>query len=248
MRELLRPKWIVGHVLFLAFVVTFLGLGTWQLRRNTENAERVRTMTARLAEAEIDLAGVDALPPGERAFRRVSATGTYDPSAEVVLVGRSMLGEPGNHILTPLVLADGTAVLVDRGWVPFPLNDPPVARAEPPEGEVTVRGVLLPPAQTSRGDGVRPERVRLVDTAVLSQGLDSGLREHYLLLAEQDPEGGRLPIPAERPDSDSGSPHLSYAVQWLSLAVVSVIGYTALIRKEVRGARRRAEPVAEAPA
>ena len=49
-----------------------------------------------------------------------------------------------------LVLGDGTAVIVDRGWVPLETQTPPVGgSAAAPTGKVTVTGLALPPDQVS---------------------------------------------------------------------------------------------------
>src|SRR2546422_11039594 len=52
-------------------------------------------------------------------FRSV-AHGIYDFSAERTWPGRSFEGTPGVALVTPLRLSGGSAVLVDRGWVPSP--------------------------------------------------------------------------------------------------------------------------------
>ena len=83
-----------------------------------------------------------ASPEGPLAFRQVSATGRYDAAEETVLYGRPLDGRPGNHVLTPLILDDGSAVIVDRGWVPFEPTYPPIAASAPPGGTVEITGLL----------------------------------------------------------------------------------------------------------
>ena len=65
----------------------------------------------------------------------VVVTGSYSPENEVLLRGRSTGGGPGFHVLTPLVLGSdagelaGKAVLVERGWVPYDMDEVPVVAA-----------------------------------------------------------------------------------------------------------------------
>ena len=62
---------------------------------------------------------------------------------EFVLYGRTQNSQAGNHLLTPLLLAGGHAILVDRGWVPLDIDEPGAPGAAPPSGDVDVEGVLL---------------------------------------------------------------------------------------------------------
>jgi len=116
-RTLLRPRWIVGHVVAVVFVIAFVMLGFWQLRRLDEKRTFNHAVTVALEAAPVPIA--DAPAGG---YTRVMATGTYDPSVEALTL-RSLDGTSGYHVLTPLVLADGAAVLVDRsnGQVKLPL-------------------------------------------------------------------------------------------------------------------------------
>ncbi len=81
----------------------------------------------------------------------MTATGHFDREHEVLIRGRTVDGSVGFEVVTPLVLSNGTAVLVDRGWVAPPPGGALVAPAVPPapDGQVTVDGRLHPPE--SRG-------------------------------------------------------------------------------------------------
>ena len=65
--------------------------------------------------------------------------GIFDPGEEVLVRSQVHDGIAGWHVITPLVLADGRAVLVNRGWVPLEMDAVPVPAA-PPSGQVTVTG------------------------------------------------------------------------------------------------------------
>ena len=81
-------------------------------------------------------------------------SGTYDAAGEVLLRNRVRSGEGGYDVLTPLRLEDGTAVVVDRGWVAR--NDVDTGRASlaPPTGTVTVRGPIAEPRPLQADDTV----------------------------------------------------------------------------------------------
>lgn len=230
-------RWLVRHVIVLVAVAGCAWLGTWQLDRMAQRRARDRLVAARLRlpPAPLEAAGADV------AYRRVEASGRFDTAREVVLRSRSLAGRPGNHVLTPLLLRPGEALLVDRGWVPLDFGRPPVAQAAPPTGSVRVRGVLLPPDARSRArPGERLASVGRVDLERLQGQMPYRLRPLYVLMREQEPpQGPPLPVPVRFDVKIPGPPHLSYAVQWFSFGALALLTYAALIRKTARESSRR---------
>jgi surfeit locus 1 family protein len=235
-RRLLRPRW-VGLTLFaLLVVVACLRLGLWQLDRLEGRRAFNARYAAGLSRAPLPLE--DLLEGGAPlAYRRATAVGRYDTGREVILYGRALNGQPGHHVLTPLVLADGRAVVVDRGWVPFDLDDPPVTEAVPPSGEVEVEGIMF--AGQSGGTGeARPALDRVttvttVDLVAIGRGVPYELVPWFLQLRSQSPPSGSLPVPEPPPELTEG-PHLNYALQWFAFAAIAAIGYVILVRRDLR--------------
>jgi cytochrome oxidase assembly protein ShyY1 len=202
-------------------------------------------VTGRTAEpvAPVDevLSTDDAYADAEAvAFRRVTATGTYDADRQVLVRGRSRDGAPGSWVLTPLVREDGTVVVVNRGWIANSGQLEGVPEdVEVPDGRVSVTGLLLP--SESRGDyGPRdPEEGELTnlaraDIARMQRQMDEPLVPAYVQLTEQDPEPGRAaPALLALPAVDEG-PHLSYAFQWFFFAGIGLVGYPIILRRAAR--------------
>lgn len=231
-----RPKWIVLHVVVLGIVVLLASLGAWQLRRLDERQEHNALVRQRQEAPPTNVAELGADEP-DHAWRRVEARGRYDTDEEVLLQGRSRDGRPGSHVLTPLVLAGERAVLVDRGWVPIEMEQPPVSEAAPPSGEVRVTGTLLPerpasalgPRNPASGEVTTLNRL---DVSRLEAQVPYPLFPNAVLLQTQEPpQDGALPAPGELPELSEG-PHLSYAIQWFLFTAIALIGYGALLRKE----------------
>jgi len=224
-------------------------LGFWQLDRLHGRRDINAQIEAGFAQPPQPLNDLLAhiADPHPLAFRRAEAAGTYDAAHEVILYGRTSAGgDTGNHVLTPLVLDDGTALLVDRGWVPLDQGEPPVSGvASPPTGRVDVAGVLFPAdAETATAAGASPVlQVTKIDTGKLGAQLPYPILPVYLLLQEQRPaQAGGLPDPAPLPELTEG-PHLSYAIQWFAFATIAVVGYGVLVsrdRREGRGGAARA--------
>ena len=231
----------------LIIVITCIRLGFWQLDR----LHGRKDANAAIAAAEASppravpalLAGTN--DPTSLRFRPALATGTYDPAHEVLLYGRSSVeGEPGDQVLTPLRLPDGTALVVDRGWIPIDQGVPVTGEAAAPTGTVTVGGVLFPPDALTVPTGTASpvERITKVDLGQIGAQLPYPILPIYLLLqTQQPPQQGSLPEPPPLPPLTNG-PHLSYAFQWFSFATIAIVGCIVLLRGD-----RRDEVAAVAP-
>lgn len=240
-RRLLRPKWIVAHLAVLALGALFVVLGAWQMSRLEERRELNAAAAERFEEdpAPLDSVLVDAgNDVSEAEYRRVTIVGTFDPADEVLIRSQVYLGSAGFHVITPLVAANGDAVLVNRGWVPLTLDAVPVNEAPPPPGEVTVQGwVQLSQQRPSLGpedpgDG-RLATLNRIDIDRVQDQVDYSLAPVYLV--EIGPQGTELPVPLDPPDLTDEGPHLAYAVQWFGFAVVLFVGYFFLVRRRLAG-------------
>ena len=179
---------------------------------------------------------------------------SYDLDHEVLVRNRPFDGVNGNDVVTPLVLADGTAVLVTRGWVPFEVPvERPLPGAEPPTGEVTVTGVLQ---RTEGGGGLAPEdapdgdlgTIGHLDVGAVADGLPYPVLPLTVLLEGQSPaQAGEFPAPVE-PDEPSEGPHLSYAIQWFTFATLALVIWPLVIRKAANKRSGPASPDGDEPA
>jgi surfeit locus 1 family protein len=221
------------HVAAVGAVVLFLVLGAWQLSRHAERQAYNELVAERAVLPPEPVAALLGLGDDAAAYRAAVATGVYRLDDELLLTGRARDGQPGHHVLTPLEGPHGVLV-VDRGWVPFALDTPPVEEAGPPTSRVTVTGVLLPgepPAPLSRGGDDPALRLTRVDLDRIDAQVEGELAPLYLLLDDQSPaQAGALPVPAALPPLESG-PHLAYAGQWFLFAVVVTVGYPLLLRQ-----------------
>lgn len=259
MHHFLNRRWIAIHLLTLVIVAVCLAMAMWQMGRLEDRRAENDRLTARQKLPAEDLqsllagAGAGTREVEAAAFRHTKARGTFDTSEQVILQSRSFDGRQGNHLLTPLVLESGEALLVDRGWVPLPTDDEVLAQAAPPAGPVTVDGVLLPTEKKALlgvsdpppGDVTATPRV---DLDRLAGQLPYPLHPVYLRLqSQQPPNAGELPRPVPIPEPSDG-PHMEYAVQWFLFAATALVIYLGLIRRDVK--RRKAvgaEPEEDEP-
>lgn len=232
---------IATHVLVAVLVAAFVALGLWQLARRSESSRATAERAAALAAPPV---GPTDLADADLAYRHFEGVGVYDVGNELLLRNRTRGFTNGNHVLTPLIFDDaddnspGLALIVDRGWVPLEMEDVPVADAAPPDGPVAVSGLLMP-AERPRGIGPRDPasgpltKVFRVDTDRIAVHAGYPVANVYLVLYEQDPaQGGDLPDAGDLHSVQvGGPPHLSYAIQWFSFAIITSVGYVVLLRR-----------------
>ncbi len=240
MRWLLAPRWLLAHVVVLIVAVVFVNLGFWQLRRLEERRLDNAVGESRFETDPVDLVTVIGAA-GEDVesleYRRATATGVFQPEDEVLIRSQVHQGAAGFHVITPLLKEDGSAVLVDRGWIPLVVDQVPVTEAPPPEGTVTVEGWVRPSQTRGSLGPTDPAEGRLVtmsrvDIDRIQHQIPYQLDPVYLSLLEGD--GAELPIPAAAPTFDDEGSHLAYAIQWFSFALIGLVGYFFLIRRTAR--------------
>jgi len=216
---------VIGLVLALGAVAVCVRLGVWQLARLHQRRAANALVRAARERPPVELSGRAAADSLWN--RRVRARGVYDFDHERLWRPRMLADEPGVDLVTPLRLADGSGVLVDRGWAPSPDGyhiAEPLYR-EPDTADVTGLALAAP---RGRGD---------VDPATLKDSMPYPLLPFVIQLLPSPTAPDRPLAPGlyrwPAPELGDG-PHLSYAIQWFSFAVIIAFGSVALLRK--RGA------------
>ena len=137
----------------LVALAILVGLGTWQLQRKAWKEDLIAQIEARTHGAPGEILP-EAYWAGWRAgadeFRRVRLTGTFLHEHEALVHG-PCAGERGGppiqgfYLFTPLRLAKGGRVMVNRGFVPTELRDPASRPQSRPQGEAAVTGLVRAP-------------------------------------------------------------------------------------------------------
>ncbi len=233
----------LGAAFILAACAMCVRLGFWQLDRLEGRRARNAVAQAGMRQAPrpVDSALVAEMrrDPDRLAYRRVVARGRYLPAAEIVLRGRVEGGRPGVHLATPLLLEEGSVLLVNRGWVPAADAVTPAERPAPPAGTVAVEGILqeVPITQDRGGRSISARgdtAYRRLDRGEAKARLGRRVLPMYLQLQGDTARAARsLPVAVPPPPLDEG-PHLGYAIQWFSFALIGVVGLFVLLRR--RGA------------
>jgi surfeit locus 1 family protein len=108
-------------------IAIMLSCSRWQYGRYHEKLAFIEEIGRHLNEPVVSLPDILKEPLPSLLFRRVSVTGSFDFSQEIVLRNRRHEGMPGVHVLTPLSITVDDVnqpqwVLVSRGFVPLSLS------------------------------------------------------------------------------------------------------------------------------
>jgi len=219
-RPLLWPTLMV-----LPMLAVLIGLGSWQLQRRDWKLQLIAEMQARLSAPEVAL---DALPSDAGEYRRVTVSGDFDHAREVYwLTPGPDGGEPGFHVITPLLRAGKPAVLIDRGFVPVALKDPANRPQGQRTGPVTVHGILRqsqPPGAFTPKDEPAQRLVYTRDVARIAAELGLGPAEAVFIEADASPNPGGYPLGGQTVVTLRNE-HLSYAITWFGLAGALMMVY-----------------------
>ena len=196
-------------------------LGVWQLDRLDQ-----RRINNNMTEARLSLPAVE-LPtehdPDSLRYRRALADGVFDFEREIVVLARSRSGVPAVHVVTPLRLQNGDAVLVERGVAlsPDAKTVDLIALVEPDTSSAT--GVFVSLEGGNLGSPGWPRYVRGVNPTELQGEYPYPLFPLVLRRTVAPPNAPLDLTPVPLPEL-TGGPHLSYAVQWFSFAAIAIIG------------------------
>ena len=241
LRLALTPRWIALGLLAIALIAGCVLLGRWQWDRTSDILAAERAAQG----APISVTGVSA--PGKEIDsadigRQIVATGTYLADLQVAVTNRVLLDEVGIWVVTPLQLADGSLVAVNRGW----LADSRAAGFVPPSGQVTVQGTYTPDEEFYSDAPVEQGTAVTISGSALGDRWELPTRAGYLNLVTQSPESASAPtpVPATVQTSDVPFPlqNFGYAFQWWIFALFVVFAYLRWLSLDARPKALAVEP------
>lgn len=235
---LLSGQWIAWLLMCCVAAVVCVYLAQWQMSRNDHLVAENRKITENYDAAAYSPA--EGLPLFEhyddaRTWHPVALEGTYLPRDTVLVRNRPHNGQVGYDVLVPFRAADGTVVVIDRGWIPTgnAANGMPDAVPAPPGGRVRITARLHPGEPAVARDA--PEgQIASIDLAALRERWELPVATGgYGQLASEDPAAADAPAQPSKPEIGYG-PHLSYSFQWYAFSVLVFVAYGYAARQHVR--------------
>ncbi|MGL3606191.1 SURF1 family protein [Rhizobium sp. G187] len=221
-------------------LVILLSLGTWQVNRLywkesllAQIEERRSAPPAALAEIESLLAtGADV------DYRHATAEGVFLNDKERHFLA-TFQGQSGFYIYTPLQLADGRYLFVNRGFVPYDRKAPETRPGSQPEGPQTIVG-LARARLADKPSSLVPdndEKANIfywkdLDRMAASVGLAPDRVLPFFLDADSTPNAAGMPVGGVT-QIDLPNSHLQYAITWYGLAFALVaVSLAGLFRRK----------------
>jgi len=218
--------------LTLIGIAIFVRLGFWQLHREAEKRQLLQAYHSQMNRQAVNFPGVEV-----QQYQPVIIRGHYLPMV-LLLDNQHHDHRFGYDVLSALLLDNGEAILVDRGWVAADLARVSFPKVSIPSHAVEVRGRVYFPSTKQWVLGPTLEKktnqlaiVEALDTSTLSQFLHKSLYP-FIIRQSEDTQGDYLRdwvIVSTAPER-----HRGYALQWFVFAAVLGIIYIGLNLKKTR--------------
>ncbi|ENN84476.1 putative cytochrome oxidase complex biogenesis factor protein [Rhizobium freirei PRF 81] len=223
-----RSTFALAIWVFLLLLLTTLliGLGTWQVERLHWKLDLIARVDARVHAPAVPVpgpaqwAGVTA---ENSEYKHVQASGTFLNDKETQVYASTALG-PGYWVLTPLKQADGTTIIVNRGFVPTDKRNPATRAAGQIGTEMTVTGLLRinePKGTLLRSNVPAEERWYSRDVTAIAGARGLQNVAPYFIDADDTKNPGDLPVGGLTQITFHNS-HLVYAITWYGLAAMTL--------------------------
>jgi len=240
LRKMFSRKWLLPTLLVFLGTALCIRLGIWQLDRLEQRRAFNNQVTSMRAMPPLDLSTESFDDIESMEWRAVTFTGEYDFEDQIAIRNQYYRDQYGYHLLTPLH-SNGTAVLVDRGWIPADGNAVPEDwRKYDEPGVVTVTGQIRlgqsKPAFGGVADALPADGSPLCvcnngDIEKIALQMPYPILKVYIQ-PDVDYEDTVPPIPYQPDIELTEGTHFGYALQWFTFATILFVGYPFFLRKQ----------------
>jgi surfeit locus 1 family protein len=230
-------------ILGLLLIAAFAALGTWQLKRLSWKLDLIARIEERVQAAPVPVPPRSDWPNVTAArdeYRHVTLQGRFLHEKETLVYAATERGA-GYWVVTPLAAADGTTVLVNRGFVPTERREASTRREGQIEGEAKVTGLVRmdePNGSLLQSNKAGENRWYSRDVGAIAAARGLSEVAPYFVDADAVPNRGGLPVGGLTRVVFPNN-HLVYAVTWYGLAAMTAGMLVILWRTARRSAPAR---------
>lgn len=232
----LRPSTLIATILIALTLWLLVSLGLWQLDRAAEKRQieqaikTANSLPLKTIKTTSELANL--------VHHQVRLSGHYDPSKQFIYDNQTQNGRAGYFVLTPFLLNDNNAILVNRGFVKWGKNRgiKNITNITIPQQKTQIK-VLLVEAKirlqlaTQNHPKNFPILIQSLQLEKLSQASNYKLSPLIAQLNQTENHGfSRL----WQPFYGSVNKHLAYALQWFLMALALLIIAIFLLIKQLK--------------
>jgi surfeit locus 1 family protein len=242
-QRVFAPSWL-ATVLTLLLLPGFISMGCWQLRR----ADEKRALMSQAAAGQSQTVALHAANADQLTrYQHVSVQGVFDSEHQLLIDSMpSSSGQSGYRVCTPLKLADGSIVLIDRGWIAKDriskdntLAIPAFAALQVDSQPTAISGIIdeLPrPGIRAGNAGITtswPQILNYPGIEELRTLYGSSLQTRIVLMDADNSAGFERQWQIKQ--GFTSERHIAYAVQWFGFAVTLLIIYIVVnLKRETR--------------
>lgn len=233
---------ILPGIVTLIALAILVSLGAWQLRRLEWKDGLIARMQSRIHAEPKPLPASEMWPKlqlAEYEYLRVIARGVFEHEHETVVfhAGGSGVLEAGWLVMTPLRLASGARIIINRGFVPMALQEPATRAAGQIDGETQITGLLRAPEPRNPftpADKTDSRAMFVKDPAAIAARFKLEGVAPFLIDADVTPTAGGWPKGGQTTMSIPNN-HFSYALTWFGLAITLLIVFGLFAMRRLRG-------------
>ncbi|MBW9113264.1 SURF1 family protein [Rhizobium cauense] len=240
-----RQHTAAGLVIFcglmVSLIVALTSLGVWQVERLSWKKDLIARVDQRVHAEPVPAptrAEWNDVSRAKDEYRHVMAQGTLQNDRETLIYASTALGA-GYWVITPLSLADGTSLLINRGFVPTDRRDPKTRSEGQVSTPVKITGLLRisePRGTLLKSNDPNSDRWYSRDVAAIAEHRNIALVAPYFIDADATVNPGALPVGGLTQIAFPNN-HLVYAITWFVLAAMVAALLIFVARSEIRSRR-----------
>lgn len=234
---LLSPKWAQ----YLFFTIFFSScsylLGNWQYERHVKRVEEINIINKNFYQKVTNFSDIknyfDDLPKHKQ-WTHFTVTGRYIADDQKIVRNRTKDGIVGFEVITPFKVKDDSCIIiVNRGWLTSGMKKYgyPDLIPKPYYGDITITG-WIKDGETKISKKAPEGQISAINLSEYQKMLPYKIGQsayaildcEYIGMKNKEVNDNILKKLNNRPNVDYKS-HLSYAWQWYSFSVLSIIGF-----------------------